>query len=454
MMNNGYDPDRALLLQRLLAAQQAQRGLEIAHSHRSGANPLLGQFLGVNVLDRFPLSRPSDLRFNPAPDYGMLQSMIRMNNERANADRERHLQLERANQELAARLMADGVTQQGRIMQINTKGPKRSDHSNSNTRLHLDAAAVREREYAEIEIMVQSQREMVHVEHQKDTDTSKDKIKAPKEKAPKEKPSKPKRDTKWLASYQEILQYKDDYGDCIVPRGFPLNPQLASWVAEQRKQYKLLQDGKNSSITPRRIELLNKIGFAWNAQEAAWEKHITDLKAFKEEYGDCLVPLNHPKYPKLGLWVKEQRRHYTLMKQEKPSHMTEERARALDAVGFCWDTHEAVWGERLRELCEYKAQFGDCIVPTNFPANPKLGTWVHHQRRQYKKHKEGKSCHITDERVRALDNIGFVWYPRERTRRLSEATSSDQDSDTESESDDGEEEVAVRPKKRRRSHGM
>ena len=132
--------------------------------------------------------------------------------------------------------------------------------------------------------------------------------------------------------------------------------------------------------------------------------------------------------------------------------MTEDRARALDAVGFCWDTHEAVWGERLRELLEYKVQFGDCIVPTNFPANPKLGTWVHHQRRQYKKHKEGKSCHITDERVRALEDIGFVWYPREKARRLSEAASSD--SDTESESDDGEDEVGVRPKKRRRSHGL
>ena len=96
--------------------------------------------------------------------------------------------------------------------------------------------------------------------------------------------------------------------------------------------------------------------------------------------------------------------------------MTEARARALNAVGFCWDTHEAVWGERLRELGEYKAHFGDCIVPTNFPTNPKLGTWVHHQRRQYKKHKEGKSCHITEGRVKALEEIGFVWYPRDRAR--------------------------------------
>ncbi|KAI2495666.1 hypothetical protein MHU86_18850 [Fragilaria crotonensis] len=206
----------------------------------------------------------------------------------------------------------------------------------------------------------------------------------------------------------------------------PPNPRLASWVAEQRKQYKLLQDGKNSSITSRRIELLDKIGFAWNAQEAAWERHITDLKAFKAENGDCLVPLNHPKYPKLGLWVKEQRRHYTLMKQAKPSHMTEERARAL--------TPSASAGTRTKQS----------------GASVSLGTWVHHQRRQYKNTRR-EGLVISQIREFELDDVGFVWYPRERVRRLSEVSSSD--SDTESESDGGDDEVFVRPKKRRRLHG-
>lgn len=259
------------------------------------------------------------------------------------------------------------------------------------------------------------------------------------------KPPKKKQDTKWLASYDELKQYKAEHGDCIVPRGYPLNPRLASWVAEQRKQYKLMKDGKQSSITPKRIELLNEIDFAWNAQEAAWDRHMTDLKRFKEEFSDCLVPLNHPKFPKLGLWVKEQRRHYTLMKQGKPSHMTEERARALDDVGFCWDTHEAVWGERLRELCQYKATYGDCIVPTNYGVNPKLGTWVHHQRRQYKKYKEGKACHITAERIRALDSLGFVWYPRERSRYNENVSGSDTESDTDLANLD------LRPNKRQRT---
>lgn len=187
-------------------------------------------------------------------------------------------------------------------------------------------------------------------------------------------------------------------------------------VAEQRKQYKLHQDGKQSSITIERITLLNQLGFAWNAQHAAWNTHMNNLKLFRNENGHCHVPLNHAVFPKLGLWVKEQRRHYSLMKKQDPSsHMTAARAAELDAIGFCWDTHEASWQERLRDLQHYRVVHGHCCVPTNYIANPKLGTWVHHQRREFKKYQNGKSCHITESRIRALNELGFVWHPREQT---------------------------------------
>lgn len=188
-----------------------------------------------------------------------------------------------------------------------------------------------------------------------------------------------------------------------------------------RKQYKLLKDGKQSSITEDRIRLLKEIGFAWNAQEAAWTRHMDDLKTFRQETGHCHVPLNHEKYPKLGLWVKEQRRHYTLLRSGKQSHMTQKRIDELDAVGFCWDTHEATWLERLRELTVFRQKHGSCIVPTQ---HGKLGSWVHHQRRQYKKYKEGKPCHITEERIKQLNDLGFVWFPRTRANSCDDLSAS------------------------------
>jgi Helicase associated domain len=54
-----------------------------------------------------------------------------------------------------------------------------------------------------------------------------------------------------------------------------------------------MQDGKRSSITPERIELLNAIGFAWHAQLAAWDRRLNELMDFKQRHGHCHVPLNN-----------------------------------------------------------------------------------------------------------------------------------------------------------------
>ena len=43
-----------------------------------------------------------------------------------------------------------------------------------------------------------------------------------------------KKNSKWMTTFEELKKYKEIHGDCIVPRGYALNPRLASWVAEQR----------------------------------------------------------------------------------------------------------------------------------------------------------------------------------------------------------------------------
>jgi hypothetical protein len=177
---------------------------------------------------------------------------------------------------------------------------------------------------------------------------------------------------------------------------------------------------------------------------------MNDLRKFRAEYGHCHVPLNECKFPKLGLWVKEQRRHFTLLRQEKQSHMTEERVNELNSIGFCWDTHEATWLDRLRELKAFKAKYGHTLVPTSSNENPKLGTWVHHQRRQYKKFKEDKECHITAARIATLDALGFVWYPRNKSNVSSQAVADDVScSDDSSETDTDS--STSRPLKRQRA---
>eukprot|EP00979_Chaetoceros_neogracilis_P000986 scaffold191_cov273-Chaetoceros_neogracile.AAC.1 len=71
--------------------------------------------------------------------------------------------------------------------------------------------------------------------------------------------------------------------------------------------------------------------------------------------------------------------------------------------------YESIWNSRLKELHEYKRNFGDCLVPKIFPSNPLLGHWVHTQRTQYKRLQDGQRTFLISERLRLLEGVGFVW---------------------------------------------
>ena len=114
-------------------------------------------------------------------------------------------------------------------------------------------------------------------------------------------------------------------------------------VAEQRKQYKLYQIGKPTSITEERINLLESLNFAWKAQEVAWEKHKAQLEKYYQEYGHCSVPLDHPHYPALGNWLKQQRRLYKRVKEGQPhNQLPPSRVLALENLGFDWRSSKRV----------------------------------------------------------------------------------------------------------------
>lgn len=72
--------------------------------------------------------------------------------------------------------------------------------------------------------------------------------------------------TGWEDRFNELVQFKERYGDTMVPQLYPANKALGKWVAKQREQYKLLQAGKHSFLTPDRLHLLTEIGFVWHVQ--------------------------------------------------------------------------------------------------------------------------------------------------------------------------------------------
>lgn len=148
---------------------------------------------------------------------------------------------------------------------------------------------------------------------------------------------------RWENQLQSLRSYKLQNGHCNVPVS---HPTLGQWVANQREYYKLYEDNKPTSpLTKERYEKLKTINLSGVNR---WEKRLVELKAYKAEHGHCDVPID---YPKLGVWVLNQRDTYAFNKEDMP----EERVAALNNLGFNWNR----WGrKRLKARTDaWDAQF-------------------------------------------------------------------------------------------------
>ena len=155
------------------------------------------------------------------------------------------------------------------------------------------------------------------------------------------------------------------------------------------------------------------------AQAELWKERFLELVEYRAKHGHCLVPNHWTENAPLALWVKRQRYQYKLKKEGQHSNLTDKREMALQELGFVWDSHGAIWEERLNELKQYRESRGHCNVPANFAENRQLAIWVKCQRRQYRLFCEGQRSNMTEERIQKLSSLGFVWNPRSRSSSTS-----------------------------------
>ena len=219
----------------------------------------------------------------------------------------------------------------------------------------------------------------------------------------------------WRTRYEELKQFKATNGHCNVPRDYSVNnKELGTWVHKQRTDYRLQQEGKQSSqMTSERVTLLEEIGFVWNLQESAWMARYEELEEYQQSHGHCNVPQDYTPSPKLGRWVRRQREAYRLRQAGIESKtMTDWRVEMLEKIGFSWETRtrDNTWMKRYEELKLFKEVHGDCNVPEDDSVNRELSQWVETQRTEYRLRQEGnESSQMTDERISMLEEIGFVW---------------------------------------------
>ena len=113
-------------------------------------------------------------------------------------------------------------------------------------------------------------------------------------------------------------------------------------VKRQRYQYRLFQEeSPHSTMTAERIQVLEDMGFAWDAHMATWFVRYAELKAFALEKGHCNVPSNYIRNPKLSNWVKFQRRlvrgNKVPTQESSSTGMSVQRYRLLEEIGFQWE---------------------------------------------------------------------------------------------------------------------
>ena len=128
-----------------------------------------------------------------------------------------------------------------------------------------------------------------------------------------------------------------------------------------------------------------------------WEIMFAALKEYRKNHGDCNVPAIWPENKQLGNWVIRQRVSY------KNETLSEDRIKRLKDEGFIWDQLESQWEEMFAALKEYKDKHRHCSVPSKWPENKQLATWVNVQRRTYK---EGN---LSKDHIKRLEDEGFIW---------------------------------------------
>jgi hypothetical protein len=225
-------------------------------------------------------------------------------------------------------------------------------------------------------------------------------------KAPSKESGRQSKVSAWEDRLGDLAGYRKINGHCNVPRNSETS-KLATWVAGQRRSYRLHQEGKTSSMTLSRIQALESLGLEWKITGTAWGDRLSELADYRKIHGHCNVPVRYRKNTKLAMWVANQRRSYRLQAEGKKSQMTLSRIQELESLGFEWNIHDATWENYLSELADYRKIHGHCNVFCS--QNAKLAYWVRRQRKQYQLLLEGKKLPMTLNQIQQLESLGIDW---------------------------------------------
>jgi len=174
----------------------------------------------------------------------------------------------------------------------------------------------------------------------------------------------------WYERFSELKKFFSEHGHSDVPANWSENIPLANWVRTQRSLYTLEQ------LSNEQIKKLGELDFVWSLNESRWETRFLEYLDFIEEFGTHSIP-NEAEYASLRSWVITQR------KEQRKGTLDQARFEELDNIGFIWDLAEERWNERYLDLLSLYESTGSSSVPRALEFQT-LYAWSKQQRKEYK----------------------------------------------------------------------
>jgi superfamily II DNA or RNA helicase len=205
------------------------------------------------------------------------------------------------------------------------------------------------------------------------------------------------RDFAWMDFYNRLLVFKKQHNHCNVPEGYINDPELSIWVSNNRF---------NPPKDPKRISLLNEIGFTFKFRDEIWSQMVDSLSAYRQKFGNCAVPVNYEGDKKLGKWVSN------LRVLKRKGLLQADREAELNKLDFIWAIKPSLpnrrdWDESYDSLCIFYTKYGHTDVPKKHLEDKSLPKWVQRQRESMKK------GDLSEGQIKKLNLINFNWDPLE-----------------------------------------
>lgn len=136
---------------------------------------------------------------------------------------------------------------------------------------------------------------------------------------------------RWVERMAELHAFVQAEGHAQVPNRYVTasGSKLGAWASNARQQY---HAGTLPAERAKQLEALP--GWAWNAYDSAWERAISELRAFVQEEGHARVPTRYVAASgyRLGAWVILRRVKY------RAGEIPVERIAELESFpGWTWD---------------------------------------------------------------------------------------------------------------------